>query len=206
MKLITLFLTALVGALLAAASLTYAAPQEGWPCIQRKVPKLTAGAFWTGSPIDVTADWRANNEIARLVTELVSRRTPIERAEELIQDYAAEQKENRAENLKLLFTGVFNEINVLRSEIMSGIERFMKNQQTKTNQLIAARTELQTLANKQEKTADDLERLGQLQATVQWLQRIYDDREGSLTYVCETPVLLEQRLFALARAIQSHMS
>jgi hypothetical protein len=33
--------------------------------------------------------------------------------------------------------------------------------------------------------------------------RILQDRQQALSYVCETPVVLEQRLFALARAIQA---
>ena len=38
-----------------------------------------------------------------------------------------------------------------------------------------------------------------------WDVRIYDDRRGSLSYLCEQPVLLEQRAFALARTIVSHL-
>ena len=38
-----------------------------------------------------------------------------------------------------------------------------------------------------------------------WDIRIYDDRRGSLTYLCEQPVLLEQRAFTLARTIVSHL-
>jgi hypothetical protein len=34
-----------------------------------------------------------------------------------------------------------------------------------------------------------------------WDVRIYDDRHSSLSYLCEQPVLLEQRAFALARTI-----
>ena len=38
-----------------------------------------------------------------------------------------------------------------------------------------------------------------------WDTRIFDEREQSLTYVCESPVLLEQRLFALAREIMAQL-
>ena len=34
-----------------------------------------------------------------------------------------------------------------------------------------------------------------------WDMRIFQDRQQALTYVCETPVILEQRVFALGRAI-----
>jgi hypothetical protein len=47
-------------------------------------------------------------------------------------------------------------------------------------------------------TATPLERL-------QWDLRIFEDRRHSLTYACEVPVLIEQRLFALGREIQNHL-
>ncbi|RYI14311.1 MAG: hypothetical protein EON48_11985, partial [Acetobacteraceae bacterium] len=38
-----------------------------------------------------------------------------------------------------------------------------------------------------------------------WDVRIFTDRQAQLTYVCETPVILEQRAFALGRAIAGHL-
>lgn len=38
-----------------------------------------------------------------------------------------------------------------------------------------------------------------------WDIRVFDEREQSLSYVCESPVLLERRLFALARQIMSRL-
>jgi hypothetical protein len=35
--------------------------------------------------------------------------------------------------------------------------------------------------------------------------RVFDDRRTSLTFVCEAPILIEQRLFALGRAIESEL-
>ena len=39
-----------------------------------------------------------------------------------------------------------------------------------------------------------------------WDTRIYDEREQSLVFVCEQPVLLEQRLFRIGREIMAHLS
>ena len=41
---------------------------------------------------------------------------------------------------------------------------------------------------------------------MQWQIRVHKEREGTVRYVCETPVLLEQRIFAIARAVQGAMS
>jgi hypothetical protein len=35
--------------------------------------------------------------------------------------------------------------------------------------------------------------------------RVFHDRQTSLTYVCEVPTLIEQRLFALGRAIGNRL-
>ena len=36
-----------------------------------------------------------------------------------------------------------------------------------------------------------------------WSMRIFRERQQSLTYVCETPVILEQRAFAVGRAVEA---
>ncbi len=40
---------------------------------------------------------------------------------------------------------------------------------------------------------------------LEWDKRIFDERSQSLTYVCETPTLLEQRAFEIARRIQQKL-
>ena len=44
-----------------------------------------------------------------------------------------------------------------------------------------------------------------LSGRVQWDTRVFEDRRRALTYVCEAPVLIEQRLGALARTIAAAM-
>lgn len=200
-----LVLAAIVPGLSIGTGAVQAAPQGDWPCIQRKVPKLSAGAYWTGPAIDENAAWRNDPEVAQLVGALASRRTPMERAEKLIGDFAKAHEKDKQEKLTLVFAGVFNEINNVRSDVMRGIERFVKNQDAKTDALTKAREEFEALAAKPDKTQEDLNKLAELQATVQWLVRIYDDRQSTLTYICETPVLLEQRLYAVAKAIQAQI-
>ena len=65
--------------------------------------------------------------------------------------------------------------------------------------------ELSTLAADAASLPGTQERTAALTEKLQWDRRIYRERDQSLTYVCEVPVLLEQRLFALARHIQSHL-
>jgi hypothetical protein len=40
---------------------------------------------------------------------------------------------------------------------------------------------------------------------LQWDTRLFDERRQYLAIVCESPILIEQRLFALARVIQRNL-
>ena len=51
----------------------------------------------------------------------------------------------------------------------------------------------------------DQRKLDELANRVDWETRIFEDRQKTIGYVCEVPVLFEQRLFALARAIQQSL-
>ena len=51
----------------------------------------------------------------------------------------------------------------------------------------------------------DQTKVDELIGHVEWDTRIFDERSKTIGYVCEVPVLIEQRLFALARAIQQSL-
>ena len=42
----------------------------------------------------------------------------------------------------------------------------------------------------------------ELEDEIAWETRIYADRRRSITFVCESPVILERRAFAVARIVQ----
>ncbi len=48
----------------------------------------------------------------------------------------------------------------------------------------------------------DYDRVDALEEQLDWDQRIYNDRQRSITYLCETPTLLERRLFVIAQMLQ----
>ena len=58
----------------------------------------------------------------------------------------------------------------------------------------------------QQASATDTGPAEQLQTMRLWDTRIYTDRQKSMTLVCDQPVQLEQRAFALARIIQESIS
>jgi hypothetical protein len=61
---------------------------------------------------------------------------------------------------------------------------------------------LQTL---QSASPPDQAKIDELNNKLLWEARIFDDRRRVVTFVCEVPTLIDQRLFALSRTIQQEM-
>jgi len=201
----------LVGALALAVSVTPAMAADfsdpDWPCVQRKVPHLSVGQMWAGPPIgeaDLSA-WRKDDRVAGLAPVLAVRRTAEEQADSLIGEFSETHAEDRNRALSLLFAGAFTLIERERSEIISGIGRYARTQTALAAGIDALQTELAELQALAEPNFDQQDRMEELEDKVHWDTRIYKDRQQSLTYVCETPVILEKRAFALARMIQGRL-
>lgn len=196
----------------AAAPAEFAAQRRNdeapdWPCIQRKVVKLTPATVWSGPAIEGLQDeWSRDDNLQELARTLASRRTSMEDAAKLISAFAAAQEASvRVHRLTLLFGATFTEIDRLRSEIMRGIERYTRNQRKLARKIDEERAA--SLALQQGRDASEAAKkvAQEKEEQVNWEQRVYKERENSLRYVCENPVILEQRLYQLAQEIQKHL-
>ncbi len=168
-----------------------------WPCIQRKVESLSVGQMWPG-PYPET-DWRSVEALRTLGPALAQRRVSLEEVEERAADYAATlPEEDRAEHLALLFTAVLDQINAQRSQLISGIGRYAGRQTALAERVDQRRAEIAALMDAEDK---DFDRIDEIEEALDWDTRIFRERAQSLTYVCEAPVLLEQRAFAIARLL-----
>jgi len=176
--------------------------QGDWPCRQIKVADLALAAIWTGPSIEEAQKrWRDDAEISDLASRLAARRTPLENAEKLIADFAKTAGDKRKERLTLLFAALYDTLDGERSQVVAGLERFGRTQKETAEQL---RRETEELRQAQDVHADQ-EKLRQMSEKLQWDMRIFDERRKSVSYVCESPALIEQRLGALARAIEAAM-
>jgi hypothetical protein len=179
---------------------------QHWPCIQRKVPEITAGIVWSGPEIeeDDTA-WRQDPVLDALVKRLAQRRLSIDEAQQEIGQFAASLQSSKTPTLTRLFTGLLQTIGRERRDIMSGIERYAKRQLALAERINTSRHELSALLKSDQLTDEQIKQRDALEEKLSWDTRIFDERQQSLTYVCESPVLLEQRLFALGRKILEHV-
>lgn len=189
-----------VMAAIATPSLAVGQSDPDWPCIQRKQPHLSPGALWSGPlPDTATEELARRADISALGHALHQRRLSMEEAEAQIADFA---RDADAQELTALFLATFQPLDSYRSQIIGGIGRYAEKQAALGAQIEERRAEMARL-----EAADppDFDKIDAAEEALDWDTRIFTDRQQALTYVCETPVLLEQRAFALAHAIAAHL-
>lgn len=177
--------------------------QGDWPCKQVRVPEIALGGVWSEPSIDVERRaWRDDGAIADLVARIAPRRTPLEEAERHVEDFARSAGANRKARLNLLFAGLYERLNGERLDVVNGLDRFgrrLKEMAGKT------RDETQAFHDLQDSKPPDPEAIRKAAEALQWRVRLFDEQRKMVGYVCESPALIEQRLGALARKIQSQM-
>ncbi|MBU2580588.1 MAG: hypothetical protein KJ622_02570 [Alphaproteobacteria bacterium] len=191
-----------------ANSAAAAADGADWPCAQRKVDKLTSAQIWDGPPVDDIRDWWKDKEAAKLVRFLISRRIQMDEAETAIAKFAESipEGEQRDKRLTLLFAGILQETNSSRSGIITGIERFQDRQRARARKLQEESTAIAELRKRQAAGENVDDEFTKAQEEYDWNARVFKEREDNLPLACEIPVEIEQRAFALGRAIRFHMS
>ncbi|MEL6063282.1 MULTISPECIES: hypothetical protein [unclassified Methylobacterium] len=201
----TLGLTLLAGPVLAQPK-----TDPDWPCVQRKVATLSPGQFWTGPDIAAAGDWGSDNDAAVLAQKIASRRTDLSQVGPLLDDFAGKfgtERDAKDKALTRVYAGVFEVINGERDKVVGGIARYAQGQRRMAERI---RDEADKISQtKDAPSATDATELPKDQSDLEtkfaWDRRIFQERSQSLTYVCEVPQLLEQRLGEIARMIQTRL-
>lgn len=192
------YLVLAASVLAAGAAQAQTGTDPDWPCIQRKQPHLSLGQMWTGPEVtDQVRELAGSAPIGQLADRLEQRRLPLDQATAEIAEFATDADNDQ---LTALMLAVFERIEPQRSALIGGIARYGNKQVD-----LAARIEdhRARMAEMERADSPDFDAIDATEKQLDWDMRIFQDRQQSLTYVCETPVLLEQRVFALARAIQA---
>lgn len=173
-----------------------------WPCIQAKVPEISLAAVWAGPPIDDVANaWKDDAEITALVEQLATRRVPVEQAQKAVTAFLAKSPD-KSKAGRLVFAGLFDNLNAQRSAVLNGLERVTRKQREAVEKI---RTDSAALQSLQTAATPDQAKLDALNNQVLWEARIFEDRRRVVAFVCEVPTIIDQRLFALSRVIQQEM-
>jgi hypothetical protein len=148
-------------------------------------------------PDAATLELAETPEVQAVAEVIALRRTPMADAEAEIAAFAGTHE---PQALVALFAASFEHVNAARSRVMAGITRYAHKQEALDARIEEMRHEFAALQAAEDK---DFDRMDALETDLDWSTRIFQDRQQSLTYVCETPVILEQRAFALGRAVEA---
>lgn len=185
------------------------AANEDWPCVQHKQNVLTAAQMWDGPPIAAEGKASDNPQIRKLVPVVISRRLSMDEVETRIKEFAdAQPADKRDAILTELFQAALAQINTSRSEIVDGIEKFQRRQILRSKKLEEDGIKLADLLKASDadlKNQEAAARAQEAQTRYDWDARVFQERQQNIPIACEIPVLIEQRAFALARAIRAQM-
>ncbi|WP_299964124.1 hypothetical protein [uncultured Roseobacter sp.] len=170
-----------------------------WPCVQRKVESLSPGLMWP-YPLDpetAPGTEAMGQDIAELAGYLSLRRVPLEDLEPRVTEFA-EAYDGDAKALGLVFGDVFDTLSKRRARIIDGIADFSLGQIALAEKIEEVRGEMTTILAAAE---PDFDKVDALEERLDWDQVIYTDRQRNITYLCETPTLIERRLFSIAQML-----
>jgi len=190
----TILVTAMgFGSAMPAVSADFSDPT--WPCVQRKVENLSLGLMWP-FPVEDTQqikDETLRQEAQDLADAFALRRIALEELRPQASSLA-ESADGDPAILGQVFARSFTTLNKRRSRIISGIGDFSLSQISLADQIEGARVEMTALMKSED---PDFDRVDVLEEQLDWDQIIHSDRQRSIQYLCESPVLIERRLFGI---------
>jgi hypothetical protein len=195
-------LTALAALFLAAAakSAPPKAEDPDWPCQQRLVPKLTAASYWNGPPLAGIGDWREDAAVADLVRRLAPRRVSTQQGLAEIAAFAQSLPGDHSPRLALAFEGLLQKTDEERASLIDELKQIGRRQRELADLVARLASELNAIPPdaKGEAAAKRID----LQQRHDFTARNFEEIQHTIRYACETPVELDARLGAWARALQ----
>lgn len=182
-----------------------AGPDTDWPCEQALVPEVAAAAVWDGPAVDgIGSAWRDDPAVAALVQRVVGPRVSETEAEQAIEAFAAGLDTGSKDRmLTLAFAGVLDTLNRDRETLISGIMRYSRDQQRRAEALGKELDEMVRLEEDRSESAAS--QLAALSQRLELEQRMFDEREKTIPYLCTRPIAVEQRIGVLARTLAGYL-
>ncbi len=173
-----------------------------WPCVQVLVPEIVAAVVWP-QVIDesISGTWRQNESLATMAAKLSDLDEFAESERQLIAEFvAAVPLDARTDTLNRLADGIVSLANRRRMQYIAGIKRYTRQQISIASQIEAT---LNRLAEMEAQA--DSEQQAEIEETLHWHQRVYDQREHAIQSLCERPVELEENLSAVLRELAQYL-
>jgi hypothetical protein len=172
-----------------------------WPCQQIKTPTFSLASVWAGPQLDLDSqDWRHESDVADLKGQMTQRRVAIADVEAAIAAFKAKAGAQADAKLLRAFAAAFSDLSQQRSQIIDGLDRIGRRQKALADRI---RAENEAVGNASDQSHDGQTPPGaDPQERLLWDLRIFNDRRQTVSYVCEAPTLIEQRIGEIARAVQ----
>lgn len=175
-----------------------------WPCEQKYVDQLSYGTMWSGPPLDnALKSWHQNDGLREIVTYLTDENTEEADGVKAIDEFAAKLGADKNKQLTELFAALFETMNDKRTSDQEGIKKYFHRQEAAAQRVNKIQADLRGVDVKGAKPDDP--KLAELKKNLAWNNRIYDEGQTLVPYICQIPLILEQKLGAYGRAIQGHM-
>lgn len=173
--------------------------------MQVLVPEVVAAVVWP-QVIDesINGTWRQNDSLAAMVKKLSDLDEFAESERQLIAEFvAAVPLDARADTLNRLADGIVSLSNLRRKQYIAGIKRYTRQQISIAGQIEST---LNLLANAGAQAGSgDSGKKTEIEETLRWHQRVYDQREHAIPSLCERPVELEEKLAAVLRELAQYL-
>ena len=204
----SLAMTTLSAAALVAAISARSAPPQAvdpdWPCQQRLVPKLAAAVYWNGPTPEDLGGWHADPQVAGLVRRLAPRRVSTEEGLTQIAAFARTLSGDRPRRLALAFRGLLDESDRERAGLIEELKEIGRRQRELAHLVASLGTELKAIPP--DAAGEAGAKRTDLQQRYDFTARNFEEIQRTIRYACETPVALDARLGAWARALQQDAS
>ena len=186
----------------AVSTTAYVSAQEvdpEWPCVQRLILEVSPAVMWP-IPVEEGMDsaYRQDTQIRALAEQLGDIETFTDTHRQSIADFATGISEaEREQKLTLLATGVVDVSNRIRKDYIRGIKRYTGQQIAISQQIEDTLNELSLLESGNVNSSGQSRQ--EIEETLRWHERVYDQRERNIQLLCEEPVELEQLLSEVLR-------
>jgi hypothetical protein len=191
--------------LLASATAPAQVADPEWPCVQVLVPEIVSAVVWP-EVIDesLIGAWAEDESLAAMVNKLSDLDEFTESERQLIADFAESvPQDSRADTLNMLADGIITLSNRRRTHYITGIKRYTRQQISIAGQIEST---LNQLAEMEAQTApESVARQAEIEETLRWHERVYDQRERAIQSLCERPVVLEEKLSAVLRELGQYL-
>ena len=164
------------------------------------MPHLSSAAYWSGPPLEGLGDWSTDPQVADLVRRLAPRRVSTQEGLSQIAAFAQSLPGDRPRRLALAFQGLLGETDRERGALIDQLKQIGRRQRELAGLVERLGAELDAIPA--DAAGEAAAKRVDLQQRRDFTTRNFEEIQRTIRYACETPVELDARLGAWARALQ----